>query len=81
MSEHEITNANDEAGSQDERDSAAAKVVESLIGIGRVWAAHGLRIGRSSLEASATTLKSTARLLGDLSDRFASEAEEPEKQT
>lgn len=40
-----------------------------FLGVGRMWAAHGLNAGCSALEASAKTLAVTARLLGELSSR------------
>jgi hypothetical protein len=52
------------------------KATEGLIEVGRLWAAHGLNVGRSALEASASTLRTTAGVLGALSDRFASEQEQ-----
>jgi len=58
-----------------ELDTASAKAVSTLFGIGRLWAAHGLDVGRSALSASATTLRSAADLLGDLGDRFDPEEE------
>ena len=46
--------------------------VDTLVEIGRMWASHGLRIGRSALETSARTLDVTAETLSDLADRFES---------
>lgn len=68
---------NDEATERDSKVAEAAeKTVETLFGIGRLWATHGLGIGRSALVTSARTLSATAELLGDISERFAEEAEE-----
>ena len=49
---------------------ATMKAASTLLGVGRLWAAHGLGVGRSALEASAQTLRATAELLGEISDRF-----------
>jgi hypothetical protein len=49
---------------------AAEKLVHGLFGVGKLWAAHGLNVGRSALETTATTLRTTAALLGDISQRF-----------
>lgn len=38
--------------------------------LGGYWASHGLSLGRQALEASAHTLRVTARALGELSDRL-----------
>ena len=51
-------------------DLAAAKAaVSALFGLGRLWAAHGLDIGRAALKTSAITLETTAQLLGEISER------------
>lgn len=49
---------------------AAEALAHGLFGVGRLWAAHGLNVGRSALEATASTLRTTAALLGELSERF-----------
>ena len=49
---------------------AAANAVSTLFDVGRLWAAHGLGVGRCALNASAQTLRVTANLLGDLSETF-----------
>ena len=43
---------------------------ETLVGVGTTWAAHGLKVGKMALEASATTLGKTAQLLETLADEF-----------
>lgn len=57
-----------------DRASDVAETVErtasTLLAIGRLWASHGLGVGRSALETSAATLRTTANLLGELSDKF-----------
>lgn len=50
------------------------KAVDTLFGLGRLWATHGLTIGRAALETSATTLRMTSELLGQISDNLAEEA-------
>ncbi len=63
---------------------ATARAATTLFGIGRMWAAHGLGVGRSALAASAQTLRATSELLGDLAEAFeerraqGSETGEPE---
>ena len=52
------------------------RALGDLFGVGRLWAVHGLTVGRSTLDASASTLRITADLLGDLAERFV-----PEDQT
>lgn len=49
---------------------AAEKLVSTLFGVGRLWAAHGLGVGRSALEASAQTLRATAEVLGEVSSKL-----------
>ena len=64
---------------QDELD----KAVRDLTRIGKIWAKHGLGVGRSALESSAETLRATASLLGRLAaglpDDERGEAGEPER--
>lgn len=55
----------------------AESLVEGLVGVGAAWARHGLSIGRTSLEASAKTLETTAELLGKLAESFAKVEKEP----
>ncbi|MBZ0116971.1 MAG: hypothetical protein K8H88_08255 [Sandaracinaceae bacterium] len=62
-----------------EVEEVAEKAAGALLGIGRLWAAHGLSVGRSALETSAHTLRSTAELLGALSERFAKKAAQAER--
>lgn len=58
---------------------AATKITSALFELGRLWAAHGLTVGRSALDTSAKTLRTTAEVLGDLAERFEDEeaASEP----
>jgi hypothetical protein len=53
------------------------RAVETLFDVGRLWASHGLGVGRSALETSALTLRKTASLLGELSDGFRPREDEP----
>ncbi len=48
----------------------AERAVKGLVEVGRLWAAHGLNVGRSALQASAATLRTTAEVLGEIADRF-----------
>jgi hypothetical protein len=47
------------------------RALKSFVDIGRLWASHGLSVGRSALETSAHTLRTTAELLGDISEKLA----------
>ncbi len=49
---------------------AAEKLVTALFDVGRLWAAHGLSVGRSALEASAQTLRTTAEILREVSSKL-----------
>lgn len=55
----------------------AAEVVDNLLSVGRLWAAHGLSMGRSALRASARTLEMTAETLSELEQRFEERDELP----
>lgn len=44
-----------------------------LQGVGVTWARYGLNLGKSALETSAETLKTTAATLGDLAQKFGAE--------
>lgn len=54
---------------------ATERVVGSAVELGRVWARYGLSIGKMALETSATSLKTTATLLGAVAEAFESPAE------
>lgn len=47
-----------------------SETVETVLDIGRLWASHGLRIGRGALETSARTLEATATVLSDLATKL-----------
>jgi hypothetical protein len=55
------------------------RAVEGLVNVGRLWAVHGIEIGRSSLRASAETLRVTADVLGEVSKRIAERAKPSEQ--
>ena len=46
------------------------KMARGLTAVGMSWARHGLTIGKSALETSAQTLRETAEVLGQLSEKF-----------
>lgn len=62
----------------DAKNEAVEQIVDSAIGLGRLWARHGLTLGRLALETSAVSLGTTARLLGGIADAFASDQERRE---
>ena len=53
-----------------ETDYVLEDAVGAVARIGLLWARHGLGIGRSALEASALTLRTTADVLRALSERL-----------
>jgi hypothetical protein len=55
-------------------DAAVEQVIDSALGLGKLWARHGLTIGKLALETSAQSLGTTARLLSSLADAIAPEA-------
>lgn len=66
----------DEPQETDEIADTAARLAGTALGIGRLWAAHGLEIGRAALQTSALTLQATAEVLGELADRAEPGSEE-----
>ncbi len=54
-------------------DAAVEQVVDSAVELGRLWAKHGLTIGKLALETSAISLGTTARMLASLADALAPE--------
>lgn len=66
-------NENNEKSDRD----LAGTLLEGLVGVGAAWARHGLSIGRTSLQASAKTLATTAELLGKLAESFDEAEKEP----
>ena len=69
-SQNVLNDGNDPGRQTRDSDIAVERVVGDLVAVGSVWASHGLKLGKLALQTSATTLQATARLLGDLSDRF-----------
>jgi hypothetical protein len=45
---------------------ARASFVDTLLGVGATWAAHGLKIGKLALETSAEAIGKTAHALDTL---------------
>jgi hypothetical protein len=58
---------------------AAERIVDSALMLGRLWARHGLTLGKLALETSATTLKTTADLLSAVADAVAPEVDETDE--
>lgn len=52
---------------------ATERIVDAALSLARLWARHGLTMGKLALERSATTLKTTADLLEAVSDGVAPE--------
>ncbi len=50
-------------------------VVDTLFDVGETWASHGLKMAESALNASARTLTSVSKLLGNLSEQLKHERE------
>jgi len=53
------------------------RAVENALKIGRVWANHGLEMGRSALTASAESLKLAIATLDDVKSKLNGESVEP----
>ena len=59
-------------------EEAARELVDGALELGRLWARHGLTLGKMALETSAVSLGTTARMLSNLADAIAPErAREP----
>jgi len=50
-------------------DAEIDEIVEELVGLGRMWAKHGITIGKMALKSSATTLEVTSGVLEKLARR------------
>lgn len=61
-------------------DAAVEQVIDSAVGLGRLWARHGLTIGKLALETSATSLGTTARMLASLAEALGETPEKTEPQ-
>ena len=55
-------------------EAAVEQAIESAVDLGKLWARHGLTIGKLALETSATSLGTTARMLASIADAIAPEA-------
>ena len=58
-----------------EASKEVGRALEALVEIGRMWASHGLQIGKGALATSARTLEATAAQLDALATKL-----EPKKQ-
>ena len=67
-----------ETTTRDPKNEAVAQIVDSAFDLGRLWARHGLTLGRLALETSAASLGAPARLLGGLAEAFEPAAPEPQ---
>ena len=56
-------------------------MVDTLFDVGETWASHGLKIAESALDASARTLSSVSKLLGNLADELKREKQHTEEIT
>ena len=61
------------------KDAAVEQIVDSAVELGRLWARHGLTLGKMALETSATSLGTTAKLLAGLADALTPPKDEPQK--
>lgn len=52
--------------SNTESQTVIANLIDNVGNLGRIWAAHGLEVGRMTLEASARTLDRTAEALNEV---------------
>lgn len=50
--------------------TAVAELATEVVKVGAAWLRYGLSVGESSLEASARSLESTARVLGRVAARI-----------
>ncbi len=53
-----------------ERNAMIDKTTKQLFSVGRMWATHGLTVGKLALETSAKTLQATAATLSDIKTRL-----------
>ena len=73
MTEETTTTVCETTKTIDARNEAVEQIVDSAIGLGRLWARHALTLGKLALETSAISLGTTARLLGGIADAFAAD--------
>jgi hypothetical protein len=69
MTAQEHETATSETPASADAPTTVEPLARTLVDVGRLWAAHGLGIGRAALETTATTLRTTASLLGVLAAR------------
>ena len=50
-------------------------IVQDLVGLGRMWARHGITLGKMALKSTATTLNVTSDVLGRIASRVGSKHE------
>lgn len=60
---------------RNETEAVLTTAVDNLLAVGRMWATHGLNIGRAALDTTAETLKVTATTLQTLAERIEAESE------
>jgi len=58
---------------QNKSDAAVEQVIESALDLGKLWARHGLTLGRLALETSAISLGTTAKMLASIAEAIAPE--------
>ena len=54
----------------EETQASLERAMGNLLEVGRLWASHGLSIGRAALETSAETLRVTADTLADFHEKL-----------
>ena len=60
-----------EANSNRQADPEIDDLVEDMVDVGRMWAQHGITIGKMALKSSARTLEVTSNVLETLARRVA----------
>jgi len=60
--------------SADRADAAVEQVIDGAVGLGKLWARHGLTIGKLALETSAASLGTTAKMLASIAEALAPES-------
>ena len=78
----EETTSSDNNEQQDRREARrerTEKALEDVVSLGRLWATHGLTMGKLALRTSAKSLEVTASALGALAESLADEDEEADR--
>jgi hypothetical protein len=65
----ELIDAEPVLDAQEGTDPDLEEIVDDLLGLGRMWAKHGITIGKMALKSSATTLEVTSGVLDKLARR------------